>query len=194
MLGLPIHEQGVSLHLFKSLISCIFILKFSALISYTHFVRFIPKCYVSFGVIKKWLYCSFPSRCLLLLWRRKWQPILVSLPGKSHGQRSLAGYSPWGHKELDTTERLTPSLLCIKSLYFTVAIFFFKSKYPKSYSLLTILIFSCSNEGEFDFGSSQNQTSLWQIVFTCKTGWYLWRCHFNKSSFAWMLGLQKLVK
>ena len=110
MLGLPIHEQGVSLHLFKSLISCIFILKFSALISYTHFVRFIPKCYVSFGVIKKWLYCSFPSRCLLLLWRRKWQPILVSLPGKSHGQRNLAGYSPWGHKELDMTERLTLSL------------------------------------------------------------------------------------
>ena len=33
-------------------------------------------------------------------WRRKWQPTQVSLPGKSHGQRSLAGYSPWGHKEL----------------------------------------------------------------------------------------------
>ena len=30
-------------------------------------------------------------------WRRKWQPILVLLPGKSHGQRKLAGYSPWGH-------------------------------------------------------------------------------------------------
>ena len=28
------------------------------------------------------------------------------LPGKSHGQRSLEGYSPWGRKELDTTERL----------------------------------------------------------------------------------------
>ena len=31
-------------------------------------------------------------------WRRKWQPTLVILPGKSHGERSLAGYSPWGHK------------------------------------------------------------------------------------------------
>ena len=30
----------------------------------------------------------------------------VPLPGKSHGQRSLVGYSPWGHKELDTTEKL----------------------------------------------------------------------------------------
>ena len=39
-------------------------------------------------------------------WRRKWQPTPVLLPGKSHGQRSLEGYSPWGHKESDTTERL----------------------------------------------------------------------------------------
>ena len=37
-------------------------------------------------------------------WRRKWQPALVLLPGKLHGQRSLAGYSPWGSKELDMTE------------------------------------------------------------------------------------------
>ena len=37
---------------------------------------------------------------------RKWQPTAVFLPGKSHGQRSLAGYSPRGHKELDTTGRL----------------------------------------------------------------------------------------
>ena len=37
-------------------------------------------------------------------WRRAWQPILVFLPGESHGQRSLAGYSPCGHKESDTTE------------------------------------------------------------------------------------------
>ena len=32
------------------------------------------------------------------------QPTPVFLPGESHGQRSLEGYSPWGHKELDTTE------------------------------------------------------------------------------------------
>ena len=39
-------------------------------------------------------------------WRRKWQPTPVLLPGKSHGQRSLVGYSPWGHKESDATEQL----------------------------------------------------------------------------------------
>ena len=36
----------------------------------------------------------------------KWQSTPVLLPGKSHGQRSLVGYSPWGRKESDTTERL----------------------------------------------------------------------------------------
>jgi len=39
-------------------------------------------------------------------WRRKWQPNPVILPGKSHGQGSLAGFSPWGRKELDMTQRL----------------------------------------------------------------------------------------
>ena len=34
-------------------------------------------------------------------------PLQYSCLGKSHGQRNLAGYSPWGHKELDTTEQLT---------------------------------------------------------------------------------------
>ena len=38
-------------------------------------------------------------------WRRKWQPTPVFLPGESHGWRSMVGYSPWGRKELDTTER-----------------------------------------------------------------------------------------
>ena len=33
-------------------------------------------------------------------WRRKWQPTPVFLPGKSHGQRSLVDYSPWGHKKV----------------------------------------------------------------------------------------------
>ena len=43
-------------------------------------------------------------------WRRKWQPTPVFLPGKSHGQRSLTVYCPWGHKESDSTELLTLSV------------------------------------------------------------------------------------
>ena len=37
-------------------------------------------------------------------WRRAWQAIPVFLPGESHRQRSLMGYSPWGCKESDTTK------------------------------------------------------------------------------------------
>ena len=39
-----------------------------------------------------------------IIWRRKWQSTPIFLPGKSHGQRSLAGYNPWGRKESDTSE------------------------------------------------------------------------------------------
>ena len=49
-------------------------------------------------------------------WRRKWQPTPAFLPGESHGQRSLVGYSPWGHQESDTTEWLTLPLL-LTTLY-----------------------------------------------------------------------------
>ena len=43
------------------------------------------------------------------LWSRKWQLTPVFLPGESHEQRSLAGYSPWGRKESDTAEQLSTS-------------------------------------------------------------------------------------
>ena len=41
---------------------------------------------------------------------------LVFLPGEFHGQRSLVGYSPWGHKESDMTERLILSALSVQSI------------------------------------------------------------------------------
>ena len=58
--------------------------------------------------------CGFDPWVGKIPWRRKWHPAPVSLPGKSHAQRSLAGYRPWCHKESDTTERLNNSsyLLC----------------------------------------------------------------------------------
>ena len=42
----------------------------------------------------------------LRIWRRKWQPTPVLLPGKFHGWRTLVGYSPWSCKESDMTEQL----------------------------------------------------------------------------------------
>ena len=50
-------------------------------------------------------------------WRRERLPTPVFWPGEFHGQRNLAGYSPWGLKELETTERLWLSL-CGRTLYF----------------------------------------------------------------------------
>ena len=47
---------------------------------------------------------SLDTKCKLLYY--KWQPTPVLLPGKSHGWKSLVGYSPWGRKELAITERL----------------------------------------------------------------------------------------
>ena len=54
----------------------------------------------SVGVCKR---CRFDPWVGKIHWRRKWHPTPVFLPGKFHGQRSPAGYSPWGLKESDTT-------------------------------------------------------------------------------------------
>jgi len=53
---------------------------------------------------RRWNRCRFDPWVGKIPWNRKWQPAPVFLPGKSHGQRSLVGYSPRGCKELDTTE------------------------------------------------------------------------------------------
>ena len=73
-------------------------------------------------------------------WRRKWQPILVFMPGKPHGQRSLASYGPWGSLGNNTrmgchfllqgnlwAQELNPHLLCLLGL----ADGFFTTKPPE---------------------------------------------------------------
>ena len=47
---------------------------------------------------------QFDSWVRKIPWRREWQRTLVFLPGEFHGLRSLAGYSPWGHERVGTTE------------------------------------------------------------------------------------------
>ena len=59
--------------------------------SVSYYSRFIDKC-------------RFDPQVGKIRWRRAWQPTPVFLPGESHGQRSLVGYSPKGHKESDMTE------------------------------------------------------------------------------------------
>ena len=59
------------------------------------------KCCISFYCTTMWI-----SYMYIYPRRRQWHPTPVLLPGKSHGQRSLVGCSPWGRYESDTTERL----------------------------------------------------------------------------------------
>ena len=54
-----------------------------------------------FRILKKLRFSPWVGK---IPWRRKWLPTPVFLPGESHGQRSLAGCSPWGLEESDTTE------------------------------------------------------------------------------------------
>ena len=69
--------------------------------------------YIQLSLMAQWWRICLPlqemrvwslGRCGKIPWRRAWQPTPVFLPGESHGQRSLAGYTPWVHKESDTTE------------------------------------------------------------------------------------------
>ena len=53
--------------------------------------------------LKVGLLGQLKKKCYIHFRRRQWQPTPVLLPGKSHGQRSLVGCSPWGCKESDTT-------------------------------------------------------------------------------------------
>ena len=79
-------------------------------------IHYFYKLYFIKVIIEYWLYeTRVWSLGQKIPWSRKWQPTLVFLLGKSHAQRSLVGYTPWGHKESDTTEQLSThgySLCC----------------------------------------------------------------------------------
>ena len=72
-------------------------------------------------------------------WRRAWQPTLVFLPGESHGQRSLVGYSPWGHKVLDMT-KVTENTCKRKKRneYFILSLFWEQRRSRKQWAGLNI--------------------------------------------------------
>ena len=80
-----------------------------------------------------------------ILWRRVWQPTSVSLPGESHGQRSLEGCSPWGRRELDTTEWLS-TYVSILGMPFTsgisTALCFSAPLLPRGFSGLLVFLFT----------------------------------------------------
>ena len=68
---------------------------------------------------------------------------VVFMPGKSHGQRSLVGYSTWGHKELDTTEQLsththTHTHMGVMGLQRVTSVFYLFSFFPFSIILFKL--------------------------------------------------------
>ena len=67
-------------------------------------------------------------------WRRKWRPTPVFLPGKSHGWRSLAGYSPWDHKESTRLSDFTFIFTCACLVF---SILFLKLQAPTPLPCLT---------------------------------------------------------
>ena len=69
-------------------------------------------CKESAGQCRRQRRCGFDPWFGNIPWRRKWQPTPVFLPEKSHGQRSLAVYSPWDCKKLDTVEQLSTHTPC----------------------------------------------------------------------------------
>ena len=94
-----------------------------------------------------WVQLGFDRWVGTIPWRRERLPTPVSWPGEFHGQRSLAGYSPWGCKELDTTEWLSVSFFC----------------YFKPYC---ILAFMCSHLPVQRFSRAHTKTVMWPYWFT----------------------------
>ena len=92
-------------------------------------------------------------------WRRKWHPTSVFLPGKSHGQRSLVGCSPWGHRVIHMhTENWRPPIL----LYLTK-----RGNNRKWCSSLTIVIFKIVTICKCSYirkTSHLKITKLWRII------------------------------
>ena len=68
--------------------------------------------------------CKFHPRVRKIHWRRKWQATKVFLPGKSHEQRSLAGYSPWSCKESDMTYQLNHNNDKVSICVHTISVLF----------------------------------------------------------------------
>ena len=121
-----------------------------------------------------------------MLWRWKWQPAPLFLPGKFHRHRSLAGYSPWGRKELDMNLQLNNNSNAKQNLCQCG----FIHKTDKSWSMAAILVTfwegvklkvfvqpAASLESIFLFLISPNDLSLPKT--TVVVSWWLWENRSN---------------
>ena len=90
-------------------------------------------------------------------WRSKWQLTPVVLPGKSHGQRRVAGYSPWGCKESDTTEHT-------HSNYINISIF-------SSWKLFPSICYFNTNGWE----NERKYNPIYIHIINCKQQLMIWK-------------------
>ena len=114
-----------------------------------------------------------------MLWRRKWQPTLVFLPGESQGQRSLVGCHLWGHTESDMTEATAAA--AAGGVYMLTDSFFFFLTILNSYTPFTVItkyqLYSpCCNSKSLSLPYSQYfiSPSLLPLyrLFTTSPNWY----------------------
>ena len=105
-------------------------------------------------------------------WRRKWQPTPVFLPGKSHGQRNLVVYNPWGHKESDMSEHIHSIFWSQNSLmpwsYILVSLAFLKTCHTdlRMSSVLRTVV-KCCSKNEFCHSRS---------ILIWEQGPFEWQC------------------
>ena len=98
-------------------------------------------------------------------WRRAWQPTPVFLHGEFHGQRSLPGYSPWGHKVSNTTEWLT-LLLWLRVIAFCSWQFLSSSLPPLASQLFYLL---CNQFPVLNSLSWKYSNGLWRGLIWIET-------------------------
>ena len=87
-------------------------------------------------------------------WRRKWQPTPVFLPGESHGQRSLAGCSPQGHRESGSTEHTHQACTVLISTDVHLIDGGEESQKSDVPQFLSLIITSCVSNQNSDFQGS----------------------------------------
>ena len=95
-------------------------------------------------------------------WRRKWKPTLVLLPGKSHGQRSLVGCSPWSCKESDKSEQLHFHTASFMERFSLSQVCMFSAGYCREICLMWIGVSrqkQCSHPLDFPGGSDDKESA-----------------------------------
>ena len=119
----------------------------------------------------------FDSWVRKIPWRRKWQPTPVLLPGESHGQRSLAGYSPWGHKSRTRLKLFSGWYLQLYISAFLLAnLFIYCTEFPEFFLISLLYLY---NSILFMLLISQIRVSFFETFFwSLKCACFLWFTFF----------------